>query len=587
MSMSANLDSHDHSWANAVAPKAHAADPKTAALKATGEKRPETTLYVNGKEVGAYLKLNWIDHTKDFIASVFGFKKIFVVKLGDKDHTVGAPVYLKVSDIAKELGVTSAGVRDLFKEEDLKVAITSKVASTILGSSAVAPQANASSEAIDAEIKEIDFLLQDLDQSASPIQKTAEEVKQAADTVMQPKLQTAKEELTFLWELNTLVPTIQDGQGLNAKEKADILTLGRTVGFEKVMELLKTFPGDLKIKNDPRTTTPFIDPRLRMLRTLILAGEQLNKRNAIAGEPAKFQQIHKVKNQTFSFIIDANNRVYVTTDLLGKGAYKKVSRTIELSTLDEYVRPVVVGDGAIDKTKEEIHLLKRLYDNKIPNLVLPYKFSFTTSTKLNEAQLVMLQVKYDGDGTKIPKNYLRQGIKALSDCAKGLAGMHSAGLVHSDFKPANFLIQGDPYSTKLIEARVADFGGATKNGTEVLIHTSRYAPPEILLHGRTKVTDKWDSFALGVSLFEIIFKNSTPVPSTLRQINAHAGFGRQSATIMDSELEKLRSTGSKLVPQQQIKNAVLDVMIGLLKGDPASRMSCADAAVELDKILTM
>ena len=83
----------------------------------------------------------------------------------------------------------------------------------------------------------------------------------------------------------------------------------------------------------------------------------------------------------------------------------------------------------------------------------------------------------------------------------GLAALHSAGVVHRDFKPDNLLRMGDG---RLV---LSDFGLATDAanapGVTVLIGTPHYMAPEVL--AGEPATSRSDVWALGVVLHEIFF----------------------------------------------------------------------------------
>jgi hypothetical protein len=83
----------------------------------------------------------------------------------------------------------------------------------------------------------------------------------------------------------------------------------------------------------------------------------------------------------------------------------------------------------------------------------------------------------------------------------GLAALHSAGVVHRDFKPDNILRMDDG---RLI---LSDFGlatdAATAPGATVLIGTPHYMAPEVL--AGEPATARSDVWALGVVLHEIAF----------------------------------------------------------------------------------
>lgn len=612
MSMSANMDIRDHSWARIPPPPQ-----KSSALTLKADPSSD---YINGKEVARLLKLSWKDRSTEHSTSIFAHKKIHVVR---KDST-NEPKFVKIRDLAFALGVSSGVIRDrgylkalnasktppdavkavaapVFKKIDHLSSSLSKSYSSDGLSSKLSSATSQSSSDVDSYTSSSESSFEDssiVDSSVFvkkegivarkdlPLELATgiDELSRAIDTFFKPKAQAFLEESNFMEFADKLVLSLR-GVVLNPYEKMGLRTLIHTVGIDKVKELLTSFPGKLVIKEDS-TVNPKIDPLMRMVKTLIVAGHKIEERNAKPGGNRVTEQFHKLKNQTFSFIIDGNNKVYITTDVVGKGGYKKVSRTIELSTLDEYVRPAVVGAEAIEETKEEIKILEALYTNRFPNIVVPYKFSFASETKGNQEKLVMLHRKYDGDG-KTLRGYPRQAIKALSDCAKGLAGLHVNRLVHGDFKPANFLIEGDPNSKQPIKAKLADFGGLAKVDENVRIYTRRYAPPERVLNKVKILSDKWDSFSLGVSLFELIFVDSTPTPNTLIDIHLNTGLGGEKPAVLEAELKKLEVTGPSITSQQELNNAVLKVMIELLKGDPKDRMSCADAAAALDQILVL
>src|SRR5580692_7586490 len=83
----------------------------------------------------------------------------------------------------------------------------------------------------------------------------------------------------------------------------------------------------------------------------------------------------------------------------------------------------------------------------------------------------------------------------------GLAALHTAGVVHRDFKPDNLLRMGDG---RLV---LSDFGlatdAATAPGVTVLIGTPHYMAPEVL--AGEPATSRSDVWALGVVLHEIFF----------------------------------------------------------------------------------
>ena len=95
----------------------------------------------------------------------------------------------------------------------------------------------------------------------------------------------------------------------------------------------------------------------------------------------------------------------------------------------------------------------------------------------------------------------------LSDVVRGLAHLHSCGVVHRDIKPANLLV--DRGQT----ARIGDFGVArtlgcnTSGGTAARLHTSGTAGTCLYMSPEYKngtCSALVDSFALGVVVLELL-----------------------------------------------------------------------------------
>ncbi|MFD7441078.1 serine/threonine-protein kinase [Streptomyces sp. NPDC059909] len=161
----------------------------------------------------------------------------------------------------------------------------------------------------------------------------------------------------------------------------------------------------------------------------------------------------------------------------------------------------------------------------------------------------------DAEGPMPPRRAAHIGAEVLA----ALRGAHEAGVLHRDVKPGNVLLANDG------RVVLTDFGIAMVEGTSNLTMTGElvgspeFLAPERAL-GRTPGPES-DLWSLGVLLYAAVegvspFRQDTPL-STLR-------------AVVDEELPPPRRAG-----------ALAPVIAGLLRKDPAERMSAEEAEREL------
>jgi serine/threonine protein kinase len=170
-----------------------------------------------------------------------------------------------------------------------------------------------------------------------------------------------------------------------------------------------------------------------------------------------------------------------------------------------------------------------------------------------------LQSVIDGEGPLAPQRVAALGRQTLA----ALRAAHAAGIVHRDIKPSNVLVaDGD-------RAVVTDFGiaalegDATLTGTGVLIGSPAYIAPERARGERAGPAG--DLWSLGATLYAAVegrspFERSGPV-STI-------------AAIIAEDAPPPRHAGP-LAP----------VLAGLLRRDPADRMTAAEADRMLAQVI--
>ena len=112
-----------------------------------------------------------------------------------------------------------------------------------------------------------------------------------------------------------------------------------------------------------------------------------------------------------------------------------------------------------------------------------------------------------------------EAVGLLAECARPLARLHAAGLVHRDVKPANFLLRANG------RVVLADFGLTAPAGTPAaslaqgaIVGTPRYVAPEQLQGA--PATPAADVYALGVLLYEMLCGRPPFAGATLMEVLA-------------------------------------------------------------------
>ncbi len=135
------------------------------------------------------------------------------------------------------------------------------------------------------------------------------------------------------------------------------------------------------------------------------------------------------------------------------------------------------------------------------------------------------------------KPNLRTLIAMYAEIGRGLLAIHTQGVIHSDFKPSNVLVEALTAEEKTGELgqrlpygkpKIIDFGMARNLGAEIRGGTPEYMAPELLV-ANPEATVASDQYAFCVALFEDLFNvhpyagqtfeefANTPAASTPRQ----------------------------------------------------------------------
>jgi serine/threonine protein kinase len=292
----------------------------------------------------------------------------------------------------------------------------------------------------------------------------------------------------------------------------------------------------------------------------------------------------KVTNTCAAIVTEKNT--FLVTAFLGSGTYKKISSMTD-SFGKEYIRATVPPKGRckhrkefISVVKKEVNFMERLQellrDDERKFFVSPYTLSIDVMTTKKKPKLVLLHEKYDGDGRDVQA--ILQVIKFLHDSAIGLSILHRLGYVHCDYKPANVLFLGNPKSkSRLIQAKLHDFGGAVKIGKKVGAHTKFYSPPECFVKG-CRAAPSMDAYALGVSILHMLFKQ--------RLFDENILLTDQNFAQLDPQEVFTKMTD--LVPKYHVvTKELVRIAEELMHPTPSMRLSCRNAAHRLAHCLNV
>lgn len=261
-----------------------------------------------------------------------------------------------------------------------------------------------------------------------------------------------------------------------------------------------------KSQNTPHRPAPPPPPKLSMLETA----------TAKAGAAAAASQAKKKRNQ-----ISINGKLFTRMDILGRGGSGRVYRVmaenyklfalkrVSLEEIDPYTMAGYKGEIDLLTKLKDVERVIRLLDWELNE---PRK-TLSVLMEIGESDLQkIIQSRFNSDDAVFDISFTRYYWKEMLECVQAV---HDYDIVHSDLKPANFVLcQG--------RLKIIDFGiaNAIQDDTvnvhrEQQIGTPNYMSPEALVDcnaGRTSSSGKMlkigkpsDVWSLGCILYQLVY----------------------------------------------------------------------------------
>lgn len=123
-----------------------------------------------------------------------------------------------------------------------------------------------------------------------------------------------------------------------------------------------------------------------------------------------------------------------------------------------------------------------------------------------DSEAYTLTLEYMPNGTlesHLPSHFKQirssQKLRWISQAAEAVSFLHSAGIVHCDIGPHNFLLDAN------LDLKIADFSGSSLDGSPAMVCAGvRYAMPDPQWKPRQPAKVEEDLFALGSTIYYIV-----------------------------------------------------------------------------------
>jgi eukaryotic-like serine/threonine-protein kinase len=229
---------------------------------------------------------------------------------------------------------------------------------------------------------------------------------------------------------------------------------------------------------------------------------------------------------------------------IGSGSRGKVYKAKDLVT-DEIVAIKVFSSSDLfdDSMRQEVAKLikahgsisgfisikKTVFDADPPYYVMPYCKDGSLQNKIDKGPLGVAD-----------------SVRLFTTIVRSMASIHQKGVIHGDLKPGNILLNeaGEPL--------ISDFGLAQLGNVRPDAYgTLYYMPPEQANPDNFRADMRWDVYALGATLYQMITGELPRRNTRLDTLLSSSTSGRGKADIYREEIQK-----TPLVPLRQKVRAV-------------------------------